>query len=210
MHRFVLWIQGVLVPVLGPFGFFLAALLDSSVLTLPEINDFLVVTSSSARPEMAWLYVSATTFGSLAGCLALREIGRRGGESRLEKQFGKERVAAARSRFERFGVLTLAVPALLPPPMPFKMFVLAAGAFGFPLRRFIVTLLLARGLRYSVWSALAIAYGEKALQALKSIDGWFGQRVGLLSAILCCALLLTFVALGARQRRSSRRSLEGE
>jgi membrane protein YqaA with SNARE-associated domain len=194
MHRVVLWVQSVLIPLLGPFGFFVAAFLDSSFLSLPEINDILVMTSSAARPGMAWLYVAVTTLGSLAGSLALREVGRRGGEAPLERRFGKERVAAVRSRFERWGVLTLAVPALLPPPMPFKMFVLSAGVFGFPLKRFVITLFLARGLRYSIWSMLAVLYGADALQLLKALDGWFAERLGVLLIVGSCGLLAAVVA----------------
>jgi membrane protein YqaA with SNARE-associated domain len=200
MHKIVLWVQIVLIPFLGPFGFFVAAFLDSSFLSLPEINDMLVVTSSFARPGMAWLYVLITTLGSVAGSLALLEVGRRGGEARLERHFGKERVAAVRSHFERWGVLTLAVPALLPPPMPFKMFVLSAGVFGFPVKRFVVTLFLARGLRYSAWSALAILYGEEALQILKSLDAWFEERLGVLAIVVSCALLALLVVLNIRRR----------
>jgi membrane protein YqaA with SNARE-associated domain len=200
MHRVVLWVQSVLIPVLGPFGFFVAAFLDSSFLSLPEINDILVMTSSAARPGRAWLYVAVTTLGSVAGSLALREIGRRGGETRLERRFGRERVSAVRNRFERWGVLTLAVPALLPPPMPFKMFVLCAGVFGFPLRRFVLTLLLARGLRYSVWSLLAVLYGAQALQLLRTLDGWFAERLGVLLVVVSCALLAAVVAYTMRRR----------
>src|SRR5262245_3727661 len=200
MHKVVLWIQSVLVPTLGPFGLFVTAFLDSSFLSIPEINDFLVVTSSAARPGMAWLYVGVTTIGSVVGSLALREIGRRGGEPRLERRFGKERVAAVRERFERFGVLTLAIPALLPPPMPFKMFVLSAGVFGFPLKRFVVTLLLARGLRYAAWSALAILYGNRALDLLKTIDAWFADRLGAMTVVLGCLLLGAFLLFALRRR----------
>jgi len=186
---------------LGAPGIFFVAFLDSSFLSLPEINDILVVTSSIARPGMAWLYVLVTTLGSLAGSLSLRELGRRGGEARLERRFGKERVASVRIHFERWGVLTLAIPALLPPPMPFKMFVLSAGVFGFPVKRFVVTLCLARGLRYSVWSALAILYGDEALQILKSLDAWFEDRLGTLAIVVPCALLALLVFLNMRRRR---------
>jgi len=203
MHKAVVWIQSVLIPFLGPLGFFLTAFVDSSFLTIPEVNDFLVVTSSAARPGLAWLYVAAVTLGSVAGSLALREIGRRGGEPRLEKRFGKERVAAVREQFERFGVLTLAIPAILPPPMPFKMFVLSAGVFGFPLKRFVITLFLARGLRYSAWSALAVLYGGDALELLKTIDAWFADRLGALVIVVACLLFAAFVAFTLRRRGRS-------
>ena len=147
MQRFVAWIQGVLVPTLGPAGLFLVAFLDSSFLSIPEINDILVISAAIAHPATAWIPVLMATLGSLAGCLALYVIGKRGEETLLVKRFGLEKTRRARAAFDRFEVLTLAVPAMLPPPMPFKIFVLAAGVFEVPLRRFVITLLVARGLR---------------------------------------------------------------
>ena len=81
MHGIVVWIQTVLIPTLGPFGLFVVAFFDSSFLSVPEINDVLVVTSSAGHPATAWMYVLAATLGSLAGCSALWYIGRRGGEA---------------------------------------------------------------------------------------------------------------------------------
>jgi membrane protein YqaA with SNARE-associated domain len=203
MYRVIVWVEAVLIPFLGPFGFFVAAFVDSSFLSLPEINDFLVVTASTARPGMAWLYVLATTLGSLAGSLALREVGRRGGEPRLERRFGKDRVAAVRGHFERWGVITLAVPALLPPPMPFKMFVLSAGVFGVPMKRFLVTLFLARCLRYSLWSALAVLYGGEALEMLKSVDTWFAEHLAAMIVAGCCIALAAGISFTLRRRPRS-------
>lgn len=193
MHRFVLWVQGVLVPLLGPPGFFVVAFLDSSFLSIPEINDLLVVTSSAAHPGMAWLYVSMTTLGSLAGCLVLWVLGRRGGEAFLERRFGTDRVVQTRAAFERWDILALAIPAILPPPMPFKIFVLSAGVFGFPLRRFVMTLVVARGLRYTFWAAMGIVYGEEAVERLRAVDGWFAER---LPVILVLAGVVSLTALG--------------
>ena len=80
MHDIVLWIQTVLIPTVGPFGLFVVAFFDSSFLSVPEINDVLVVTSAAGNPATAWMYVLAATMGSLAGCTALWYIGRRGGD----------------------------------------------------------------------------------------------------------------------------------
>jgi len=159
MEKIVLWIQNVLLPTLGPAGLFVVAFFDSSFLSLPEINDILVVSSCSLNPRSAWIPITLATLGSLAGCSVLWEIGRRGGEPLLERRFGKAQVARTRVAFERWDLLALIVPALLPPPMPFKIFVLSAGVFGVPWRRFAGTLILARGLRYVFWGLLGIVYG---------------------------------------------------
>jgi membrane protein YqaA with SNARE-associated domain len=176
MHKVILWVQTVLLPALGPAGLFVVAFFDSSFLSLPEINDILVVTSSSLDPGSAWIPISMATLGSLAGCSVLWVIGRRGGEPLLERRFGKAQVARTRAAFERWDLLALIVPALLPPPMPFKIFVLSAGVFGVPWRRFAFTLILARGLRYVFWGLMGIFYGAEALELLRQFDRWFDDQ----------------------------------
>jgi membrane protein YqaA with SNARE-associated domain len=202
MHRLVVWIQTFLIPLLGPVGLFVVAFFDSSFLSLPEINDLLVVSSAAARPATAWMYVAGATLGSVAGCMVLWWVGRRGGEPLLVRRFGEARVARSRQAFHRWDVFALAVPALLPPPMPFKIFVLSAGVFGFPFRRFVLTLLAARGVRYTVWGILGAVYGKEALELLRRFDGWFRENV---VALLVAAAVAILVGLGlwlARRRRA--------
>jgi membrane protein YqaA with SNARE-associated domain len=191
MHKVILWVQTVLLPALGPAGLFVVAFFDSSFLSLPEINDILVVTSSSLDPASAWIPISMATLGSLAGCSVLWVIGRRGGEPLLERRFGKAQVARTRAAFERWDLLALIVPALLPPPMPFKIFVLSAGVFGVPWRRFAFTLILARGLRYVFWGLMGIFYGAEALELLRQFDRWFDDQGWVVLAVG------TAVAIGA-------------
>ena len=203
MHKVVLWIQSVVLPTLGPAGLFLVAFCDSSFLSLPEINDILVVTSCSLDPRSAWIPITMATLGSLAGCSVLWEIGRRGGEPLLERRFGKAQVARTRTAFERWDLLALIVPALLPPPMPFKIFVLSAGVFGVPWRRFAGTLILARGLRYVFWGLMGIVYGDEALQLLRAVDAWFSEW-GLELLGVTAAAALVALAIWAVRRRWSR------
>jgi membrane protein YqaA with SNARE-associated domain len=196
MHSLVVWVQGVLVPWLGPPGLFLVCVLDASFLSLPEISDLLVVTWSSASPGSAWIPVLAAATGSAAGCTALWAVGRRGGEPLLRSRFGGERVTWARGAFQRWHLLAIAVPAVMPPPMPFKIFILAAGVFGVPYRRLALTVLVARGLRYAFWAALGAAHGQRALGWLKGLDAWFAPRLPWLAAV---ALALAALLLHARR-----------
>src|ERR1041384_2160887 len=103
MHKVVLWVQTVLVPMLGAPGMFVVAFLDSSFLSFPEINDILLVTSSHIHPERAWLYALMTTLGSVTGCLVMWELGRRGGEAFLAKKFGADRVQRVGRAGDRWG-----------------------------------------------------------------------------------------------------------
>lgn len=204
MHKVVLWIQTVLVPILGAPGMFVVAFLDSSFLSFPEINDILLVTSSHLHPGRAWLYALMTTLGSVTGCLVMWELGRRGGEAFLTRRFGVQRMERTRAALRRWGVLTIAIPAMLPPPMPFKIFVVAAGVFGFSAKRLAVTLLVARGLRYAFWAAMGAYYGDGALSWLERFDVWFAERWAALIFIMGGIILAFVVVLWVRGLRPRR------
>ena len=206
MHGLALWIQTVLIPTLGPFGLFVVAFFDSSFLSVPEINDVLVVSAAARDARTAWMYAAAATLGSLAGCTALWYIGRRGGEAFLVRRFGQERVDRTRATFRKWDVLALAVPAILPPPMPFKIFVLSAGVFGLPFRRFAITLIIARGLRYGFWSVVGAVYGPRALAVLQRVDGWFRDHArAVFLWLLALAAVIALVAW-ARSRAARAKS----
>jgi membrane protein YqaA with SNARE-associated domain len=200
VHALVVWTQNVLVPWLGPAGLFVVCFLDASFLSLPEISDLLVIAWSATDPGTAWVAVLTAAAGSVAGCSALWALGRRGGEALLTSRFGEGRVAWARDAFRRWHMLALAVPALLPPPMPFKIFVLSAGVFAVPYRRFALTLFAARGVRYVFWAILGAAYGPAATEWLKGLDAWFGPRLPWLLG--ASALLGGAALLAARLRRA--------
>ncbi len=203
MHKVVLWIQTVLVPLLGAPGMFVVAFLDSSFLSFPEINDILLITSSHIHPQRAWLYAAMTTLGSVVGCMVMWEVGRRTGEAVLARRFGRERFERAERALRRWGVLTVAVPALFPPPMPFKIFVVAAGVVGVPGRRLVVTLLLARGLRYAFWAAMGAYYGDEALAWLERFDAWFRENWAwalMAAGLAVAAVLIVHWARGLRAR----------
>ena len=206
MHRLAIWMQSVVVPALGPFGLFVVAFLDSSFLSFPEINDLLVVTASIGGTGTAWVAISMATLGSLAGCSVLWWLGRRGGEALLVRRFGQERADRARAAFRRWDILAIAVPAVLPPPMPFKIFVLGAGVFAFPFRRFALTVFVSRGLRYVGWGLLGALYGERALGLLRAFDAWSERRLPL---ILGVAGALTILGLGLYFRRRRSRPAPG-
>ena len=205
MHGIVTWIQDVAIPFLGLPGIFLASFLDSSFLSLPELNDLLMVTSCSAQPRRALLYLLATTSGSVVGCSVLWWIGMQGGEAFFVKRFGRDRVERTRATFERWGLLTLAIPAILPPPAPFKIFVIAAGVFEMSFWRFVLTVGIARGLRYGIWCVLGMYYGERAARVLRAFDPWVRAHRWplLLGALAVVGLSLGALWLWRRHRRSA-------
>ncbi len=152
--------------VAGPAMILIGAL-DSSLLSLPEVNDYLVVARCFTHPRAVFFFPLFAAIGSVIGCLLLYTILRRGGQAVLHRRFRVEHVQRVERAYARFGILALAVPALLPPPMPFKIFVATAGALQFPRRRFLLTILIARSLRYYTEGTLAVFYGERVVRFLK-------------------------------------------
>jgi len=203
MHRAALWLQDVLVPWLGPWGLFVISFLDSSFLSLPEVNDILVVTAAAADPEHAWLPALMATAGSVAGCCMLWWTARQGAGTRLERYLGPARLRRAKRQFLRWHALALIVPALLPPPMPFKAFVIAAALVKYPLSRFATTLLLARGLRYGVWAVLGAIYGDEGLALLRAFDAWVVRHAPALVLATATLLAAGLAAFAVRRLRGA-------
>ena len=165
MGRIVEWAQGFAL-ALGAPGLFVVAILDSSFLTLPEINDILVVLMVTRHRTFLPLYAGAATAGSIVGSLVLYSIGRKGGEAVLQKRFSVERSNRAMAFIQKYGVLAIIIPSLLPPPMPFKMFVLLSGIARIPAPRFIAAVAVGRGTRYFGEALLALRYGEQTMTFL--------------------------------------------
>jgi membrane protein YqaA with SNARE-associated domain len=153
---------------LGGLGLFVIAALDSSFLTFPQVNDVLIIVLSTAYPDRMLYYAAMTTLGSLGGCLALYIAARRGGEVFMRKRFKAHHVDRALALYQRFGLLAVIVPALLPPPMPFKAFVLLAGVAGVSPLKFSLAILIGRGIRYFGQGYLAVLYGERAVDLIRA------------------------------------------
>ena len=163
LERFII---GVPMYVAAPSMVIIGAL-DSSLLSLPEINDYLVVMRCTKDPYSVFYFPLFAAAGSVIGCMLLYTILRRGGQAVLRRRFRADHLERVERAYARFGFLALAVPALLPPPMPFKIFVATAGALEYPRWRFMITIMIARSLRYYIEGTLAVFYGERVLQFIK-------------------------------------------
>src|SRR6185436_20187087 len=137
--------------------------LDSSLLSLPEINDYLVVGRCFKYPSAAFYFPLFAAIGSVVGCNILYSIVRRGGQAVLRKRFNVENIKRVEKAYERFGFLAIGIPAILPPPLSFKIFVATAGALEYPRWKFLLTVMIARSVRYYVEGILAVYYGRRVL-----------------------------------------------
>jgi len=191
MSRIVEWAQGFAL-ALGAPGLFVVAILDSSILTLPEINDILVVLLVTRHNAFLALYAGAATAGSIVGSLVLFTIGRKGGEAVLQKRFSVERSTRAKAFIEKYGVLAIIIPSLLPPPMPFKMFVLLSGVARMSVGRFVTAVAIGRGTRYFGEALLALRYGDQTLAFLHD----HSRTVALGLAIALAVGLVVYVVTG--------------
>jgi membrane protein DedA with SNARE-associated domain len=124
------------------------------------------------------IYAAMTTAGSLVGCFLLYGVARRGGEVFLRKRFSAERVDRGMATYQRHGLLAVLVPSLLPPPTPFKIFVLMAGAAAVSPWRFALAIVIGRGIRYFGQGFLAVRYGEQAAELVAE----HGSTVGIVLA----------------------------
>ena len=152
---------------LGAPGLFLVSFLDSSFLPLPGITDVLFVVTVTRHPAAMLWYVAMTVAGSVVGCIALHYLGRKGGDSLVRKRFTGEKIERAMAALQRNGVMAVLVPCLLPPPAPFKIFILLAGVAGISVARLATAIAIGRGIRYLALGFLAVQYGERAMSYMR-------------------------------------------
>ena len=183
---------------LGGLGLFVIAALDSSFLSFPQVNDVLVIVLSTAYPERMPYYAGMTTIGSLVGCFALYLAARRGGDAFMRKRFKAHHVDRALRLYQRFGLLAVIVPSLLPPPMPFKAFVLLAGVAHVSPLKFSLAILIGRGIRYFGQGYLAVLYGERAVDLIRA----HGTEAGIALAALALTIGVVFYLI-RRQLQTS-------
>jgi membrane protein YqaA with SNARE-associated domain len=172
--------------------------LDSSLLSLPEINDYLVVGRCIKEHHAVFYFPLFAAIGSVLGCLLLYTIMRRGGQAVLRKRFSLESIRKVERAYARFGFLAIAVPAILPPPLPFKIFVATAGTLEYPRWKFLLTVMLARSLRYYVEGILAVFYGRRVLLFFKD------NGVVIISIVATIGLIAFLIYMFINRRKNSR------
>lgn len=184
---------------LGGIGLFVIALLDSSFMSFPQVNDLLVIVLSTKYPERMPYYAGMTMAGSIIGCYLLYGVARRGGEVFLRKRVKGRYADRAIALYQRHGLLAVVVPALLPPPVPFKVFVLLAGAAAVSPVRFGIAVAIGRGIRYFGQGYLAVLYGEQAADFMRA----HGTAIGIGLAVAALALGGAVVLLRRRRHGSA-------
>ena len=189
---------------LGPWGVLAVAAIDSAAFLVPldpTVATFIFKTLKSLQGagvepnSLTWLlslyvlYPVMASVGSALGSLVLYEIGRKGGELLLRKRVSKARFENIRDRFEKQEFIALMIPSMLPPPWPFKLFVLSAGVFHMKVRDFVIAIFVGRLIRFLILATLTVRFGPQIVEITKKV---FRQHPEIAVAVVIAAILLAY------------------
>ncbi len=153
---------------LGGLGLILLGLADNSIVPLPGSMDAATIVFAAQQKTWWWYYATMATIGALVGGYTTYALGRQGGKEALEKKLPREKADRVYRTFEKYGFWTLFVPALLPPPVPFTPFLVAAGALNYPKKKFLAAVGVARAVRYFALAYLGSSYSKQIFGFLRA------------------------------------------
>jgi membrane protein YqaA with SNARE-associated domain len=173
----------------GPFGLMTIAFLDSVLIPMPGGVDAVLLLLAAARPSWMLIYVAAATIGSTVGCVGLYRLSQRAGKRALAR-FSESKQKRVKDLIDRYDVISVLVASLLPPPFPFKLFVVSSGVFRLNLLRFTLAIAAGRTFRYLLEGYLAARYGEHAKDLLQRYYPAIGITLAVLIVIAVVARTL--------------------
>jgi membrane protein YqaA with SNARE-associated domain len=187
----------------GAFGLFAVALLDSTFVPLPSSADALMILLSTTNPSWMVLYAFMATAGSAIGCWILYLVSRRAGARALNK-FSERKQRRVKNWIEKYDAIAVLVATLLPPPFPFKLFVVTAGVFRFSLLRFMLAIIAGRAFRFLLEGYFAVRYGAAAKEILAKYYPWIG-----LAFVLAIVLFVFVKRWVKRETEAVEQTIEG-
>lgn len=173
---------------LGGWGVAALAAIDSAAIPIPL--DALMAGYVFSNPGHAWIYALAGAAGSAVGSLIPYYLGRAGGELFLLKRIDEAKLQRIRDRFERQEFLALMVPAILPPPTPFKLFVFAAGVFEMRVHHFLLAIAGGRLIRFGIISVLTVVFGPQIVNRIRYL---LDNHPSLAVLLLLCLVLVVYL-----------------
>ncbi|MGC1484404.1 MAG: VTT domain-containing protein [Candidatus Acidiferrum sp.] len=198
-HSVRRWIYG-----LGGLGFIPLGLIDSSVIPLPGSMDVLLIVLAARHPQLSLYYALMATLGSVIGGFVTYRLARKGGKESLSRRFTAKTLKRVYAIFERWGFAAIAIPALLPPPMPLVPFLLAAGAMQYSVKKFLVAMTLGRIVRYLILAYLAARYGRKMLPFI--LQHAHPVLLGILGLIAAAVLIYFYIRASKKKKSAKRKS----
>lgn len=186
---------------LGALGFIPLGLIDSSIIPIPGSMDVLTVVLAARDPKLWPYYAVMATLGSVLGAFVTYRLARKGGEKALEKRLSPRRQKKVFKIFERWGFSAIAIPAMLPPPIPLVPFVLAAGAMQYSVEKFLLAITIGRVVRYSILGYLASKYGRKMLPFLTAHVYWV---LGITMLLTVIGVVVYFFVRGREKKKTAK------
>lgn len=175
----------------GPLGILVLAFIDSAGIPVASGMDALVILVAAKTPSRALLAASMGVLGSLIGNVVLFIAARTGARRFVKDVPRPDSKPRFREWFNRYGLLTIFIPCMLPIPLPLKVFVISAATFGTPLRTFIIVITLGRTIRYGSEALLGLQLGEGSAGFLKAHTWHLLAGAVVLFAALYVLLMLT-------------------
>jgi membrane protein YqaA with SNARE-associated domain len=197
LARYTAWIW-MLLQHLGIWGVFVIAFSDSALLGMPV--DAIVAAYVYKDPKRMLFYVATAALGSVLGSIPLYLIGYAGGENVLRKRISEERFQRIHRSFERHEFWALMFPGMLPPPTPFKIFVLAAAVFEMRFRNFLAAVFAGRFVRFLVLSLLTLWFGPQIVGLMGTV---VRQHLAWLLGAIGGGVLVWLLMRRSRRRRHS-------
>ena len=198
LNKWTLLILALLKP-LGIWGVMGFAAIDAALLGMPL--DAIVAGYAYSNPKFFLLYAAMAATGSALGSILIYLIGYKGGEVLLVKRIGRKRFDKIRASFERHEFWAVMLPSMLPPPTPFKLFVLSAGVAEMSFGHFLAAIFFGRFIRFSLVSLIVIRYGP---WILGFVGGALHHHLRYVIAIVAAAILIGWWIVRLRKRRSRR------
>ena len=189
----------------GLIGLFFVAIVDSSFvpLPIPGVTDVMIVLYAAAHANL-FLLIAIATAGSALGGLFSHAVGQTGGIHFLEKHVPPRILRRVTHWMERHAIISVALPAILPPPMPLSPFVLAAGAVKMSRRTFMTAFTISRFARHVVAVALGVHYGRAVLH----LWAQFSEKWGATILGVFWAVILTFTGIAIWKLVQTSRAME--
>lgn len=196
LARYTAWVWALLKP-LGMWGVFAIAAVDSALVGMPV--DAIVAAYVYQDRRRFLFYVVMASLGSALGSIPLYIIGYLGGEKVLRKRISEERFQKIHDSFDKHEFWALMFPGMLPPPMPFKIFVLGAAVFEMRFSHFLVAIFAGRFVRFLLLALLTLWFGPQIVEMAGSV---FRQHFYWVLAVIVAGVLV-WVLLRRRKARPS-------
>jgi membrane protein YqaA with SNARE-associated domain len=185
--KYKVWLLAILKP-LGFWGVGGLGLVDAAAIPVPM--DLFIAGYVWADKRHFYLYVIMAAAGSAVGGLVFFLLGRAGGELFLMKRIDRARYEQLRDRFEKQEFLAMTIPSILPPPTPWKLFVIAAGVFEMKMMPFMLSVFVGRVIRYVITAVLTIAYGPEIVNIVARLAT--RHRIALSAGVIAVVALLVY------------------